>query len=433
MTYLIYDILLFLATPGIMVYSLFRAWRRNRRREGMLERCGIYKKGLFSSHEGMDTIWIHAVSVGETIAVHPLLKALKERFPGSRIVLSNVTETGHGIAQKIREIDTCIYFPFDYPLTVKRALRLVCPSLVIIVETEIWPNFLKAAKGMGIPVILVNGRISDRSFGRYMRLKWFFRPVLANIAAFCMQTAEDARRITAMGSDPIRVSVTGNLKYDIPVNQPSVERKNTLRKVYRIPDGMTVITAGSTHAGEEETVLSAYRRILEEDRECLLVLVPRHPERAGEVAGILDGFGMGFTLRSRIGERTEEFREGQVLLVDTVGELMGFYAISELVFVGGSLVPTGGHNILEPASLGVPVLFGPHMNNFRESASLILACGGGLQIRDGADLASNLSNLMENSEKRLSMGENGMRLVMANSGAAERQMEVIRSVIRGAG
>jgi 3-deoxy-D-manno-octulosonic-acid transferase len=433
MTYLIYDILLILATPGIMVYSLFRSWRRNRRREGMLERCGIYKKGLFSSNEVMDTIWIHAVSVGETIAVHPLLKSLKERFPETRIVLSNVTETGHGIAQNMREVDTCIYFPFDYPLTVKRALRQVCPRLVVVVETEIWPNFLKAAKGMGIPVVLVNGRISDRSFGRYMRLKWFFRPVLANIAAFCMQTADDARRITAMGSVPISVSVTGNLKYDIPVNLPSVERKNALRKAYRIPEGMTVITAGSTHGGEEEAVLSAYRRLLADGKECLLVLAPRHPERAGVVSEILDGFGISFTLRSRIGERTGAFRAGQVLLVDTVGELMGFYTISELVFVGGSLVPTGGHNILEPASLGVPVLFGPHMNNFRESASLILACGGGLQVKDSDDLALTLMNLMGNSEKRLSMGENGMRLVLANSGAANRQMEVICSVMRGAG
>ena len=433
MIYLIYDITLFLATPLILVYSLFRSWSKGRRREGVVERFGIYNSDLVGALNGQKTVWVHAVSVGETIAVKPLLKALKENIPGIRIIMSNVTETGRSIAEKTPEVDHCVYFPFDYRFTVKRALATVRPALLVIVETEIWPNFLRAARIMGIPAVLVNGRISDRSFGRYLKMKWFFRPVLENVSAFCMQTSEDARRIVAIGADQKRVHVTRNLKYDIQVIAPTDDLKSELREGYKVPDGIAVITAGSTHAGEEEALLSAYQRLLTKGRECLLVLVPRHPERAGEVADILGKFGMKFTLRSKLGNRTEEFRPGEVLLVDTVGELMKFYTISDLVFVGGSLVPTGGHNILEPASLGVPVLFGPHMHNFKESAALILACGGAIQIKDGNDLTANLQLLLDDSEKRRAMGRKGMSLVIENSGATKMHMEVIRKLMKDAG
>jgi len=432
MIYLIYDIMLFLATPLIFAYSMIRSQRKGRRRKGTSERFGIYDSRLVAALNGQKTIWVHAVSVGETMAVKPLLKALKESFPGIRIVLSNVTETGRSIAEKISAVDHCVYFPFDYRFTVKRALATVRPALLVIVETEIWPNFLRVARDMGIPAVLVNGRISDRSFSRYLALKWFFRPVLANLAGFCMQTAEDARRIIAIGAEPIRVHITRNLKYDIPVIAPTDEKKRELRDICKIPDGIMVITAGSTHAGEEETLLSAYRQLLAEGRECFLVLAPRHPERGGEVAEIMGNCGMSFTFRSALDRREGLFRPGEVLMVDTVGELMRFYAISDMVFVGGSLSATGGHNILEPASLGVPVLFGPHMDNFRESASLVLACGGGFQVKDGDELTAVLQLLLDDPGKRLSTGQNGMRLLLENSGATRMQMEVIRKLVRDA-
>jgi 3-deoxy-D-manno-octulosonic-acid transferase len=430
MIYLIYDIALFLATPMILLYSLFRSWRKGRRREGIAERCGIYDARMLSVLEGQKTIWVHAVSVGETIAVKPLLKALKESFPEFRIIMSNVTETGRGIAEKIAEVDHCVYFPFDYRFTVMRALQQMHPNLIVVVETEIWPNFLRIARELGVPSVLTNGRISDRSFGRYLRLKWFFRPVLENVSAFCMQTAEDGRRIVAIGANLKLVHVTRNLKYDIPVNAPTDEMKRELREGCKIPDGILTITAGSTHAGEEEIVIAAYQCLLAEGRECMLILVPRHPERAAQVAEILTNSAIPFTLRSKIDHREEIFKPGNVLLVDTVGELMRFYAMSDLAFVGGSLEPTGGHNILEPASLGVPVLFGPHMQNFRESASLIQSCGGGFQVKDGEELAALLQLLMDNKDKRQTSGRNGMRLLRENSGATEMHMEVIRKLLR---
>lgn len=424
--YFLYNILLFIATPFIAAYSMIRSWRRGKRREGIAERFGVLDASLASVLDGQKTVWVHAVSVGETMAVKPLLKALKDSQPGIRIVLSNVTETGRSIAEKTAEIDHCIYLPLDYRFTVSRALKRVCPDLVIIVETEIWPNFLRVTREMGIPALLVNGRISDRSFGRYMKLRSFFRPVLANLAACCMQTAEDARRIIAIGAEPMRVHVAKNLKYDIPVIAQTAEKKRELRGICKVPDGLMVITGGSTHVGEEETLLSAYRSLLAEGLECFLVLAPRHPERAGEVAEIIGNFGMPFTACSVLDRREALFRPGEVLLVDTVGELMRFYAISDMVFVGGSLAMTGGHNILEPASLGVPVLFGPHMHNFREPAALLLACGGGAQVNDGEELKSMFKLLMGNRAKRLQMGYNGLRMLEESRGAISRHMEIIR-------
>jgi 3-deoxy-D-manno-octulosonic-acid transferase len=426
--YFLYNIALWLALPFVVAYHLYRSVSRGRR-PAFGERFGFAAQERLAVPAGEKTFWVHAVSVGETIAVKPLLKALKSAFPKSRIVLSNGTETGRSIAVKIAEVDHAIYFPFDYRFAVTRALARVRPSLVVVVETEIWPNFLRAARKMGVPALLVNGRISDRSFGRYLKLSWFFRPVLADIAAFCMQTAEDARRIVAIGAEPARVHVARNLKYDIPVNVPSPGNKRELRADCGIPEGVMVFTAGSTHAGEEEMVVAAYMRILAEGRDGLLVLAPRHPERAGEVAEILGKAGLPFTRRSALDRREREFRPGEVLLVDTVGELMRFYALADAVFVGGSLVATGGHNILEPASLGVPVMFGPHMHNFREAAEIILASGGGLQVRDGEELAASLKILLDDEERRRAMGESGVKLLLANSGATEKHMEVIRKLL----
>jgi len=429
--YFLYDIALFLATPMILVYCLYSSWRKGWRREGIAERFGIYDAGMLSALDGQKTIWVHAVSVGETIAVMPLLKGLKAEFPERKIVLSNGTETGHKVALTLNEADLCIYFPFDFRFAVRRLLELIHPSLILVVETEIWPNFLRTAREMGIPVVMVNGRISDRSFGSYLRLRWFFSRILSDYACFCMQTCEDARRIVAMGAPPDRVEVTKNLKYDLPVASFSPTEKQDIRSSFHIPPGVSVVTTGSTHEGEDETVISVYRRLLAEGKELFLILAPRHPERVPQVAELLRREGVPFTLRSKLDGRCGLFRAGELLLVDTVGELMRFYTVSDVAFVGGSLVPTGGHNVLEPASLRVPVLFGPHMNNFRESASLILAYGGGLQVRDGEELATVLGTLLDDEAKRRAMGDSGARLMEENSGSTLLHLRVVECLLEG--
>ena len=429
MIYFFYDILLWVALIGIIPYHLYRSASRGRR-AAFAERFGSIPRERVATLGGKEIIWVHAVSVGETMAAKPLLTALRQRFPDKRIVLSNVTETGRSIGEKLPEVDLCIYLPFDYRFAVRRVLQSLRPSLVVIVETEIWPNFLRTAAGLGIPTVMVNGRISDRSFGRYLKLDWFFRPVLAHFTALCMQTDEDARRIIAIGADSGRVHVTKNLKYDIPSVVLSPERKSLLKKEYRVPASLIVLTAGSTHAGEDELVLAAYRTILAAGHACLLVLVPRHPERAGQVGELLKKESIPFSLRSELKDKTSDFRTGEALLVDTVGELMTIYSLSDLVFVGGSLVPTGGHNVLEPASLGVPVVFGPHMSNFREIAAMVLASGGGVQVHDGAELASVLKELLADDERRTSMGRHGVALLDENRGATDRHMEIIASLLK---
>lgn len=429
MLYLIYDILLFLAVPLYLPYFLFRCATRRRVRKGIAERLGFLSGEKRAHLHGSETLWVHAVSVGETIAVRPLLKALKTRYPEKKIVLSTVTETGRGIAEKLSEVDVCIYFPLDFAFAVRRMMIAVRPSLIMVVETEIWPNFLRCAHRSGIPAVLVNGRISDKSFGGYRRFSWVFRQVLANFDALCVQTEEDARRIIAIGAPPKRVHVAKNLKYDIPVTLISEEQKSALLQKYRLPSATPVFTAGSTHRGEDEIILNVYRTLLREGQELVLVLAPRHPERAEEVAKIAEQNGLRCVRRSQLDGQSVQVQTGEVLLVDTIGELMNIYAISDLVFVGGSLVPVGGHNLLEPASLAVPVIFGPHMNNFREIAALILLHQGGVQVQDSADLTETLKKLLNCPAERLKLGENGARILTENSGSTERHMEIIASLL----
>ena len=429
MVYFFYNLLSLLALFGVIPYHLYRSLSRGRR-TAFAERFGFIPANDLAKVHGCGTIWIHAVSVGETLAVRPLLTALKERYPEKKLVVSNVTETGREMALKLKEPDLCIYFPFDFGFAVRRALRLISPELVIVVETEIWPNFMKMIADQGTPAVLVNGRISDRSLGRYLRLKWFFRPVLEKFSALCMQSGEDARRIVAIGAPSDRVHVANNLKYDLPVTPHLPVLRRELREHYRIPPATPVIVAGSTHQGEEETVLTTYRALLAEGRNLFLVLVPRHPERAADVAALLQREKIPFTLRSRLDERNVPFSRGDVLLVDRVGELMSFYTPTDLAFVGGSLVPTGGHNILEPASLGAPVIFGPHMNNFREITSLVLEAEAGIQVRDGGELRTVVGGLLDDAERRTRLGGNGLQLMARLGGSTARHMEVIDHLVR---
>ena len=430
MIHVIYSITLWMASFFFIPYHIVRSLQR-KRPFAFAERFGLVTGRDLAVLQGKKPIWVHAVSVGETIAVKTLIKAMKERFPDRKIVISNVTETGRSIALKIPEADLCLYFPFDFTFAAKSLLTKINPAVILIVETEIWPNFLRISRRLGIPSIMVNGRISDRSFPRYMRFRWFFRSVLTDFSRFCMQTREDARRIAAMGAPADRIEVTRNLKYDIPINGVSPEQKSETRHAFGIPDSLGVFTAGSTHQGEEEQVIAAYRRLCAEVGSVFMVLVPRHPERAPQVAELLVRERIPFTLRSQVNSRAGDFSAGEVLLVDTVGELMRLYAASDLVFVGGSLVPTGGHNILEPASLRIPVLFGPHMSNFREAAALLLASGGGIEVMNGDELACVIANLLKDDAKRGAMGESSARLMEENGGSTLIHLKVVESLLEG--
>jgi 3-deoxy-D-manno-octulosonic-acid transferase len=423
MFYLAYNILsIFLLLP-VVIYHLYRSVSRGRP-SAFRERFGSIPAAALATIRKRPTIWLHAVSVGESIAARPLLKALRKRYPGHAIVMSNTTETGRGISSTFPEVDLCIYFPFDFLPSVCSTLNLIKPKLVIIMETEIWPNFTREATLRGIPVLLANGRISDRSFDRYMKLGWFFRHPLRLFSNLCMQTEIDRERIIAIGAPDERTLATGNLKYDIPICVADVGEKKRLRDSYTIPEELIVLTAGSTHSGEEQHVITMYKELSAAADNLFLILVPRHPERSSEVAGLLENSGLTFRRRTSL-PSTELFHQGEVLLVDTIGEMMSLYELSDISFVGGSLVPTGGHNLLEPAAAGVASVFGPHMTNFREITELVLQYGAGIQVDSPEALTASMRTLIASIELRRVLGQNGLKMMRDNGGATERHMEVI--------
>lgn len=430
MIYLLYDLILSLSALILVPYYLFRGVRYGKTRRGIRERLGSYRKGFCRALHGRQVIWVHAVSVGETRAVSPLLKALRQRYPDAVLLLSHVTETGREVALQVAEVDHCIFFPFDLSWIVRRVLRRIRPAVVILMETEIWPNFVHAAQRQGVPVILVNGRISDRSLPRYHMVRRILKPVLAGVTSFCMQTAQDARRIRLLGATPEQIMVSGNLKFDMPEPQLAKASREELLHSFRLPQDCLVWVAGSTHPGEEREVAEVYRRLLEIHPQLILVLVPRRPERIRQVCEELARLDLRYRLRTSIDEDSETMRAGDVLLVDTVGEMLTFYAMADIVFVGGSLVPVGGHNILEASLLNKPVIYGPHMQNFKEIAGLIRKAQGGLSVADRDDLYHQLRLLIENPAERHRLGENGYNLLLQNRGATERTMAVIDRHLR---
>ena len=425
MIYLLYDLILCLSAVILVPYYLLRGLRHGKTRRGIRERLGSYPKGFADALRDKSVIWVHAVSVGETRAVAPLLHALRARYPDAVLLLSHVTETGREVALKLDGVDHCIFFPFDLSWVVRRALRRIRPKVIVLMETELWPNFVRAARLQSVPVVVANGRISDRSLPRYRMAGTLLKPVLAGISAFCMQTAQDARRIRLLGAVPEQITVSGNLKFDMPEPEVAAVPRPELLRRFSLPADSLVWVAGSTHAGEELQVIEVYRQLLAIHPNTVLILVPRQPARARQVGEELAKSGLHYCLRTALNEEAPCLKSGDVLLVDTVGEMLTFYAMADIVFVGGSLVPVGGHNILEAALLGKPVVYGPHMQNFKEIAGLIRKAQGGLAVADRDDLYHQVRLLIENPAERQRLGENGYNLLMQNRGATERTLAVI--------
>ncbi len=431
MVYPLYNLLLFVSALFLVPYYLLRGLRYGKSRRGLRERLGFYSPEQLTAIQSSRTIWIHAVSVGETRAAMPLIRALRLKYPEFQILLTNVTETGHAVALKIEDVDLCLFFPFDFSFAVRKALNTVNPELIIIVETELWPNFIRRAAQSEIPLILVNGRISDRSFPRYRFIRFVFKPILESFSALCMQSQIDAERISVLGAPDLRVENTGNLKFDyelINVTEAQVEQR---KKQYRLPEETALLVAGSTHAGEEKQLLEAYRQISAQiDRKLILVLIPRRPERSREVMALLKELKFRYRLRSSLTEADSLLSSGEVLLVDTLGEVLDLYSIADLVFVGGSLVPVGGHNLLEAALLAKPVIFGPHMQNFKEISAKMVRAGAGVKVADQQALIRQSVTLLNDPFFCRAMGEAGHSLIVENAGTTERTMRHISKFLR---
>lgn len=365
--------------------------------------------------------WIHAVSVGEAATAVPLVEAITRRWPQLGIVMTTVTPTGARIvADRLAGRAVHRYFPIDLPGPVRRALDAVNPRFFLCMETELWPNLLRALAARGVPSMIANGRISDRSFRRYRLVRFFTARMLAHVRVLAMQSEEDARRIIALGARPERVVVTGNIKSDlIP---PEGGGDALWQRLLGLDDGEPVWVAGSTHRGEEAIVLDVYLHLRARMPTLTLVLAPRHPERVAEVERLVRERRLQPVRRS---ELPKSQARGAVIIVDTVGELAQIYRVASVVFVGGSLAPTGGHNMLEPALLRKPVLFGPHTTNFRESAELLLEAEGALVARDGAELEAHMGALLMDAERRRLMGEAAFKAVAGRRGAIKHTLELV--------
>ena len=428
MAFALYDLLLLLVAAGLIPWYLLRRALGLRSRSGLRERFGLYAPQRLAAIKGRPVIWIHAVSVGETRAAIPLLKGLRQAWPEHALVLTNVTETGHEVATTIPELDLCLFFPLDLSFVIRRVLARLQPTLIVIVETEIWPNLIRAAALRRIPLALVNGRISDRSYPRYLGWKPLLAPLLQQVRLFCMQSEVDSARMVALGARPEAVISSGNLKFDMPMNLAEAD-PGILRERFRLPLELPIWVCGSTHDGEEAALLQCYRTLLEQGAELALVLAPRHPPRVPAVAELLAARNFPYRRRSQLTAVSPLLAPGEVLLVDTLGELLPLYAASDLVFVGGSLVPTGGHNLLEAALVGRPVIFGPHMHNFREISQLVLAAGAGSQVQSAEELPALLTRYLQDPQRGQQQGAAGYQLIAIHSGATARTVALLRRLV----
>jgi len=392
-------------------------------RNGLKQRLGLLDEGA-KRLRGGKVIWAHAASVGEVVGLGNLVKAVKSECPGYHFVISTLTSTGQAMARKIiPDGRAFIYFPLDFSCIAGRVLDAVKPKMFIITETELWPNFIKGAKERNIPIVLANGRISIFSFRSYKMVKFFMRKVLQNIDLFIMQTQADAERIISLGAPAARVAVTGNLKFDMG-NDIFVRSVHLNRDSNRL-----FFVAGSTHRGEEEIILDVYEKIRETYPDIILILAPRHPERITEVERLLRSKNFRFRRRT---ELTFPFPGNdliQIVLLDTIGELVHFYALARIVFVGGSLVPAGGHNILEPAGLGKGVLFGPYMDNFHEVAQSFISRGAGIVVSNREELLQSSLKLLANPEELEKMGRAALDIVVAHKGAAKKSAILVKELL----
>ena len=419
--YLIYSVLLTIAFSLSLPFYLWKGWGTGRYLRTFLDRMrGPGDSLRVDGH----SFWIHAVSVGEVLAARSLISPLKERFPDVPIYVSATTVTGHAVASSsLRGVDGVFFAPFDWVGPVRRTLRSLRPALLLLVETEIWPNLIHEAKRHGARVALVNGRISPRSFSRYRRIRAFMARVLSDVDLFLMQGEAHAQRVRELGAAPERVRVLGNLKFDAAEAPPLAG----LASLFATRHGAPVWVAGSTVAGEEEMVLRAYRRVRERIPQAGLIVAPRHPERFAEVPPLVEAAGFRCVRRSVLGP--EGWQNGSVVLLDTLGELAQVYPFASVVFVGGSLVPAGGHNILEAAMAGKAVVVGPHMENFQEIAEQFRSDEALAQVRSEEDLAQQVLSLLTDEARRERMGERARALVERNRGGVRETVRALAGLV----
>jgi 3-deoxy-D-manno-octulosonic-acid transferase len=422
MIWIFYNLLFPLVFLLMLPKFLRRMARRGGYRRHFEQRVGIYGENTTVRLAEARHIWIHAVSVGELFVALRFIEEYRKQNPDARFVLSTNTSTGHALAeQKLDSRDVLIYFPIDLPVVMNRVFNIIKPLKLILVECEFWPNLVRQAHKRGIPVALINGRISDSSFKGYMRLRPFTRRLLAMIDPVCMQGRQDAERILAMGARPETVKMLGTAKYDLPppAADADIKARAVLKKI-SVPENALILLGGSTWPGEEEALCKIYKNLRAQHPELFLVLVPRHAERRDEVVKAIEAQGLSFVLRSRMNSEKEK---PDVLVVDTTGELMSFYAAADVVFVGKSLCEHGGQNPIEPALFGKAVVVGPNTENFPSVMDDFLSANAIRQAADFKTLEKTVAELLADSSARTRLGEAAYGVIESRRGVITQMVE----------
>ena len=425
--YLAYSLLLSLGFLVLIPHFLFQALAHGKYVEGLRQRFGS-----LPSIDRHPVIWLHCVSVGETQAARPLVERIKREFPHHGLVVSTITLTGQKLARDVfaKHAERIFYFPFDWRWTARRALRTINPDAVLIMETELWPNFLRECKARQIPVALVNGRISRQSFRRYSAIKFFLGPMLRGLNLAIMQSEVDANRLRDLGMPSDRIHTVGNLKFDAGAVAPATEKTDEIRQRFGLNSNLPLILAASTHAPEERVLLESFRHL---NWGARLMLAPRHPERFPEVASLIRDSGMSWARRTNAPDAADT--TATVILLDTIGELPATYALATVVFVGGSIVDRGGHNVLEPAAAGVPVVTGAHTHNFHAIVDLLNEANAIIQLPPLPydvpipELTKVFMELLSDRERRNTLAARAKQLVVDNQGAAERTVKLIAPLL----
>ena len=423
--YLFYSALLAAGLLLTLPYWIFAKRRHGKYREGLGERLGKVPPRLHS--QSAPAIWVHAVSVGEVLAVSELVKQLRRRFSKYRVVISTTTATGQKLATQHFGEDSVFYFPLDFAFAIRPYLSVLRPRLIVLAETEFWPNFLRLAHDSGARVAVVNARISDRSLPGYRRFRRILRRVLLNVDLFLTQTDEDAARLRDIGAPSDRVQVSGNLKFDVSAPDPPAIVAS-LRSNFQQGGAGPVVVCGSTVEGEEGLLLRAFENVLASLPRAVMILAPRRPERFGEVAQLLEQLGIRFWRRSLW---SGDAISGGVLLVDTIGELASLYALADVAFVGGSLVPRGGHNIIEPAQHGVAIMVGNHTENFRDIVGLFQRRDA-VRVVGPAEFPLVLMDLLSNEKERITLGRRATETLRSQMGATSRTVAAIEKLLESA-
>ena len=427
--YILYSLLLTVGLPVILLVLL----AKKRSRAGLLERLGVFSGNDAVVHDGVPVLWIHAVSMGEAMAIVPLVFRIKEAYPASRVFVSTITETGRDVVlNKLQGVAEHLYLPLDYVTIVNRVLDRINPHLFMFVDTELWPNLLRTLQRRKIPTVLINGRLSSKSFSGYMKIRPFMQHVIRSISLCSMQSTRDVERMRALGADAERVVMTGSIKCDqeLPLPNPGIDQ--TLGAFVRSTAGVDVLVAASTHQGEEDALLTVYHKLLEEFPSLVLLLAPRHLGRVSEVEALIRSHGFVPVRKTRVsedGQSSDALK--RVLILDTHGELPAMFQFATLVWVGGSWVPVGGHNLMEPAQWGKPVLFGPYMDHVSEMAEMMVASGGGIQVSSLEEMTRKVADLLRDRGQCEQVGDAARQVVKDNRGALDRTMRALHSLLDG--